>query len=116
MTFHLKSVALAAAIALVGITSVAPPASAQSIEIQYRDGDRFDRRYDDRRDMRRDRNDRYERRGPPPRFRDDRRDRRYDRGPRLSRHDRACLATYRSYDPRSNLYRDRNGRLRQCRL
>lgn len=112
MIFNLKPLAIAAAIALTGVTSLALPAKAQSIEVQYRDGDRFDRRYDDRREMRRDR---YERRGPP-RFRDDRRDRRDYRGPRLSRRDRACLATYRSYDPRSNLYRDRNGRLRQCRL
>ncbi|KQT52472.1 MULTISPECIES: BA14K family protein [unclassified Aureimonas] len=116
MTINLKQLAMAAAMALVGATAFAAPSSAGSIEVQYRDGDRYERRSDDRRDMRQDRNDRYERRGPPPRFSDDRRDRRDDRRLRLSRHDRACLATYRSYDPRSNLYRDRNGRLRQCRL
>lgn len=128
MKSSLRAVAFAASVALIGLASLAAPASAQSIAVQYRDYPRFDRDYEDRDYGDRDygdrgdydddyddnRRQRFERRRDQRRHFEERRERRGEY--RLNRHDIACLRAHKSYDPRSGTFRDGHGGRKRCRL
>ena len=96
----------AAAAMMIGAPAMAQPYDGRGYDRGYERG--YDRSYD--RDRGYDRGDRYERRH------DRRWDDRRGGGGSWRRHVRRCMATYRSYNPRTDRYVVRRGVTARCRL